>query len=38
MKLNYELPKVDARFSPEEINDKEIRVFKVKGQDKGLER
>ena len=32
------LEKVDRRFLPEEINDKEIRVFKVKEQVKGLER
>lgn len=36
--IKFELEKVDRRFLPEEINDKEIRVFKVKEQDKGLER
>ena len=36
--IKFELEKVDRRFLPEEINDKEIRVFKVKAQDKGLER
>lgn len=36
--IKFGLEKVDRRFLPEEINDKEIRVFKVKEQDKGLER
>ncbi len=36
--IKFELEKVDRRFLPEEINDKEKRTFKVKEQVKGLER
>ena len=36
--IKFGLEKVDRRFLPEEINDKEIRVFKAKEPVKGLER
>lgn len=36
--IKFGLEKVDRRFLPEEVNDKEIRVFKAKEPDKGLER
>lgn len=36
--IKFELEKVDRRFLPEKINDKEKRTFKVKEQVKGLER
>ena len=36
--IKFELEEVDSRVLPEKINDKEKRTFKVKEQDKGLER
>lgn len=37
MKLNYGLPKVDGRVTPEDVKDV-VRTFKANEQVKGLER
>ncbi len=39
MKLNYELPKVDARFSPDKVESKVKTFFEIsKGSEKSSER